>query len=260
MHYDWHWDMNTGNGDMGNQGIHQMDIARWFLGVNTLSPRVMSIGGRVGYVDAGNTPNTQTVIHAYDKAPLIFETRGLPKGKEYQDHKWSRSMDNYRGSRIGVVVQCEGGHITVPSYSSCAAFDKEGKKIKSWSGGGDHFGNFIKAVRSRKTSDLHANILEGHLSSALCHTGMVSHLVGKTATNEEITAQAKSNKAGADSWERIKAHLEANKIDVTKGGIQLGSWLEMDVKTERFTNNDAANKLLKRNYRKGFEVPAEKDV
>ncbi|MCA9032365.1 MAG: Gfo/Idh/MocA family oxidoreductase, partial [Planctomycetaceae bacterium] len=58
LHYDWHWDFNTGNGDMGNQGIHQMDIARWFLGEQELSPRVMSIGGRLGYDDAGNTPNT----------------------------------------------------------------------------------------------------------------------------------------------------------------------------------------------------------
>ena len=76
-HYDWHWDYNTGNGDLGNQGIHQMDIARWFLGEPALAPRVMSIGGRLGYEDAGNTANTQIVFHDYAKAPLIFEVRGL---------------------------------------------------------------------------------------------------------------------------------------------------------------------------------------
>ena len=81
LHYDWHWDWNTGNGDMGNQGIHQMDIARWFLGEPALAPRVVSIGGRLGYEDAGNTPNTQVVYLAYEKAPLIFETRGLPRSK-----------------------------------------------------------------------------------------------------------------------------------------------------------------------------------
>jgi hypothetical protein len=72
---------------MGNQGIHQMDIARWFLGVNELSPRVMSVGGRLGYDDDGETPNTQVVYHDYEKAPLIFETRGLPKSKDMQDPK-----------------------------------------------------------------------------------------------------------------------------------------------------------------------------
>src|SRR4051812_31305569 len=58
LHYDWHWNFNTGGGDLGNQGIHQMDIARWMLGESTLAPRVFSLGGRVGYEDAGNTPNT----------------------------------------------------------------------------------------------------------------------------------------------------------------------------------------------------------
>ena len=92
LHYDWHWDFNTGNGDMGNQGIHQMDIARWFLGVSELSPRVISFGGRLGYDDAGNTANTQVVLHDYAKAPLIFETRGLPKSKEAQKDRdsWER--------------------------------------------------------------------------------------------------------------------------------------------------------------------------
>ena len=94
LHYDWHWDFNTGNGDMGNQGIHQMDIARWFLGYQTVSPRVLSIGGRLGYEDAGDTPNTQTVIHDYPGAPLIFETRGLPKAKEFQSNNWGGNMDN----------------------------------------------------------------------------------------------------------------------------------------------------------------------
>ena len=79
LHYDWHWNFNTGNGDLGNQGIHQMDIARWMLGESMLPPRVFSLGGRVGYEDAGNTPNTQIIYHAYAKAPLIFEVRGLPR-------------------------------------------------------------------------------------------------------------------------------------------------------------------------------------
>ena len=79
LHYDWHWIWNYGNGDLGNQGIHQMDIARWFLGENDLSPKVMSVGGRLGYVDDGETPNTQFVYHEYDSAPLIFEVRGLPR-------------------------------------------------------------------------------------------------------------------------------------------------------------------------------------
>src|SRR5882672_6764611 len=79
FHYDWHWFNAYGNGDVGNQGIHQMDVARWFLGERGLPRHTLSIGGRLGYVDDGNTPNTQVVVHDYPTAPLIFEVRGLPK-------------------------------------------------------------------------------------------------------------------------------------------------------------------------------------
>ena len=98
-----------------NQGIHQMDIARWFLGYDQISPRVISIGGRLGYEDAADTPNTQTVIHDYPGAPLIFETRGLPKSKKFQNSGWGSNMDDYRGSKIGVVIQAEKGHLLIPN-------------------------------------------------------------------------------------------------------------------------------------------------
>ena len=102
-----------------------MDIARWFLGESTVSPRVMSVGGRLGYVDAANTPNTQTIIHGYEKAPLIFETRGLPA------RTGSNKRPAYRGSQIGVIVQCEKGHVVVPSYTSATAFDLEGNQLET---------------------------------------------------------------------------------------------------------------------------------
>ncbi|QDU63112.1 4-carboxy-2-hydroxymuconate-6-semialdehyde dehydrogenase [Planctomycetes bacterium Pan216] len=254
LHYDWHWDFNTGNGDMGNQGIHQMDIARWFLGEDELSPVIFSLGGRLGYEDAGNTPNTQTVYHGYKNAPLIFETRGLPTSKEAQKSGW-KPMDNYRGSRVGVIVQCEDGYVVIPSYTSVKAYDNNGKEIEKWSGGGNHFKNFISAVRSRKKSDLNAEILDGHLSSALCHTGAISHQMGSKMSADQIAAQIKDNALFAESFDRMAKHLEANGVDVETASITAGPMLEMDPKTERFTNNDEANELLTRNYRKPFVVP-----
>lgn len=255
LHYDWHWDFNTGNGDMGNQGIHQMDIARWFAGEAALSPRVLSVGGRLGYEDAGDTPNTQVVFHDYPKAPIVFETRGLPRSKEAQEKDWGGSMDEYRGSRVGVVVQCEGGRVVVPNYHSCTAYDNEGKKVKAFAGGGNHFANFLEAVRSRDASKLHAEILDGHLSSALCHTGNISHLLGKRMPAGEIRDQIKSNDLALDSFNRMAEHLRANEVDVDSTTITIGPWLEMDPATERFTNNDEANRLLTREYREPFVVP-----
>lgn len=249
LHYDWHWDFNTGNGDMGNQGIHQMDIARWFMGEDKVSKRVLSIGGRVGYEDAGNTPNTQTVLHVYDKAPLIFETRGLPR------KSGSNKMDRYRGSGIGVIVQCERGHVLVPSYTSATAYDLDGTVIKEWKGGGDHYANFLTAVASRNPDDLNAEVLEGHLSSALCHTGGVSHQLGKQATADEIRETIKSEPLFTDSFERMVGHLWANGIDVDEPVLTLGSSLEMDQTAESFTNMDEANALVRREDRAPFTVP-----
>jgi len=251
LHYDWHWDFNTGNGDMGNQGIHQMDIARWFLGENELSPQVASIGGRVGYDDAGDTPNTQIVYHGYEKAPLIFETRGLPK----KDLDWGNGMDNYRGSQVGVILQCENGYVVIPSYTQATAFDNSGKELKTWKGGGNHFTNLFDAIRSGKQQDLNGEILEGHLSSALCHTGAISHLLGSPKKAGEIEKEVSSDPLWKDSYDRMAAHLAANNVDISDPKLSVGPWLKMDPKTERFTNSEEANKLLTREYRKGYVVP-----
>lgn len=257
LHYDWHWDFNTGNGDMGNQGIHQMDIARWFLGYQTVSPRVFSIGGRLGYDDAGDTPNTQTVIHDYPSAPLIFETRGLPKAKEFQSNNWGGNMDNYRGSRIGVIVQCENGYVVIPSYTGAKAFDNDNNELKKWQGGGNHFQNFLQAVEAHDPSLLNAPIEEGHLSSALCHTGGVSHQLGVPLSKADITEKlASESELFQDSASRMFQHLAANGVDLTdRSEITMGADIKMDPKSETVIGDDRAAAMMSRDYRAGFEVP-----
>jgi predicted dehydrogenase len=259
VHYEWHWIWEYGNGDLGNQGIHQMDTARWALGKNTLAPRVFSIGGRFGYTDDGETPNTQFVVQDYGDSMLIFEVRGLPK------ETGSSQMDKYKGANgVSTIVECENGYLTDSGYtSSPIAFDKEGKAIKKFTakdieGGedsGGHFENFIKAVRSRNIKDLHADILEGHLSSALCHTGNISYRMGKPTPASEVENVLKDNKAALETYGRFKEHLAANDVALKDHQPTLGAFLEMDPKTERFTNNEQANALLKRNYRAPYVVP-----
>ncbi len=249
LHYDWHWVWDTGNGDLGNQGIHQMDIARWALGVNELSPRVFSFGGRLGYVDDGETANTQIVYHDYPDAPLIFEVRGLPS------KAGDKNMDKYRGAGVGVVIDCEGGYVVVPSYTSATAHDQDGKVIKEFKGTSDHYKNFIEAVRSRKHTDLHADILEGHLSSALCHTGNISYRLGKQGSPDEIREGLKASKEATETFGRMAEHLAANNVDLKETKASLGVFLKMDPKTERFIGNDQANAMLTRDYRKPYVVP-----
>jgi predicted dehydrogenase len=267
LHYDWHWVWDTGNGDLGNQGIHQMDIARWFMGEKALSPAVYSVGGRLGYIDDGETPNTQLVVHNYEKAPLYFEVQGLPASASVN------TMDSYRGSGVGVVVQYENGYIVIPSYTGAAAFDNSNKMVTRWGSfaapkdqpdpgkqeGGpkmsDHYTNFIDAVRSRKNTDLTAEIEEGHISSALCHTGNISYVMGKKAGPDVIREKVKADKEALDSINRMIEHLGKNNVDVKVDQLAFGEMLKMDPKTEKFIGNAAADKLLTREYRAPFVVP-----
>ena len=185
FHYDWHWFYEYGNGDMGNQGIHQMDVARWYLGEAKIAPRSMSLGGRLGYDDDGETPNTQIVYHDYDAAPLIFETRGLPSAKEFQENGWGANMNTPEEfpeeKGIGVVVVCEGGSVYTSAGGKVRIKDANGTEMEvpKPHDSEDIFANFISAVKSRKVEDQYADCEETHISSALCHTGLISHRLGE---------------------------------------------------------------------------------
>ncbi len=250
LHYDWHMQLPYGNGDLGNQGIHQMDLCRWGLGVNRLSDAVMSYGGRLGYEDAGNAANTQMIVHDYGDQALVFEVRGLETGP-------------YRDAKVGVIFEGTDGSLVMTSYSDGAAFDKDGNKVQEFHGGGDHYGNFLEAVRSRKHTDLHADIEEGHLSSALCHLGNISWVLGTQMSVDELKEQLKglqSTENLLSSYERFTQHLTDNKLDLATTRLALGPKLKLDVPNEKFVDNATADSLLTRDYRAPYIVPAAGQV
>ena len=259
LHYDWHWVWPTGNGDLGNQGIHQMDMCRWVLGYDKLCNKVTSFGGRLGYDDDGTTPNTLVTHFDFGGVPLIFEVRGLRSRKAAAAVKGKKRktppMDRYKGVGIGCVFHCEGGWVSVTSYGGGAAFDHDGVKIKQWRKGGDHFANFIEAVRSRKSDDLHADILEGHLSSALCHLGNISYLRGKHASLDELRASCAQDEWMQEVHGRFAKHLERNAVDIAKTPIRVGPSLAFDPGSERFVGDERANAMLTRDYRAPYVVP-----
>ncbi len=251
LHYHWHWAWPTGDGDFGNNGIHYMDICRWFVGANELAPRVLGLGGRFGYIDDGETPNTQIVFYDYTPVPILFELRGLPRAKG------DSAMDHLRGVRDGgVIVECENGY-----FAGGWAYGNDGKKIKQFrlTEGAGHHENFIEAVRSRNPGDLHAEVLEGYLSSALCHMGNISYRLGKEAARDEILERVGDNTDLAESFERLQEHLLLNGVDVRRTPRMLGPWLTMDPQTETFTGEFAeeANKLARGSYREPFVVPEQ---
>jgi hypothetical protein len=208
----------------------------------------------LGYEDDGATPNTQIVLHDYPAAPLFFEVRGLPAASTDQN------MDRYHGASIGVVVECEGGWMVIGDDANSARIqDKDGKEIKRFTAdsdhGAEHFANFIAAVRSRKHTDLKADILEGHLSSALCHTGNISYRLGRTRAPEEIREAVKAGPGMAEALGRMEEHLAANRVDLAITPATLGVVLKMDPEKERFIDNSAADALLTRDYRQPYVVP-----
>jgi hypothetical protein len=244
-----------------------MDVARWFLGESGLPRHSLSIGGRLGYVDDGESPNTQVVVHDYPSAPLIFEVRGLPAkadgrasdaaGGASAATAAAGSMDKYRGVSIGNVVDCEGGYLVTKEYFTATAYDQAGKVVKEFRGVDRHMQNFIDCVRSRKAAELYGPIEEGHLSSALCHLGQVSHLLGHATAPGAMAEQIADNKPLAEAHGRMIEHLGANNVDLSRTPATLGLPLAIDSQTERFTgtNAAAANAMLKREYRKSFTVP-----
>jgi predicted dehydrogenase len=175
LHYNWHWFWDTGNGDTGNQGPHQFDIARWGLNKNEHPVSIYSTGGIFG-IDpeecAQETPNTQTSIFKYaDGKILEFETRGRFTNGE-------SSLD----IRIGNTFYGTEGYLEL-NGDTWKAFRKREKEPFAGSGisekkaedttylaapgGADHYANFIDAIRSGKNETLHADIIEGHYSSSL---------------------------------------------------------------------------------------------
>ncbi|MDP3071690.1 MAG: Gfo/Idh/MocA family oxidoreductase [Opitutaceae bacterium] len=256
IHYDWHWFWNYGGGDITNQGIHQMDVARWFLGEPGLPPSVMSFGGRFGYRDDAETPNTLVSVFGYEKAPLIFEVRGLPM------KAGMKAMDSYKGARVGVIVQCEKGYLLVSESGNVTAFDNDNQKIKAFTkgGNGSHRANFVKAVQTRKV--VNGLVLECHYSSALCHLGNVSFLLGKEKSNTALAEAIKADVNTKDTFARVMDHLKANEIDTAKTNTVVGPLLKIDAKTEMFTGAEkeivaAANKnpLRMRAGRGAFKIP-----
>jgi len=264
FHYDWHWFYAYGNGDMGNQGIHQMDVARWYLGEDAIAPRTLSIGGRLGYDDDGETPNTQLVWHDYEAAPLIFETRGLPKDKASQA-EWAKSMESpeeFEGaSGVSVVVACEGGWVFTDASGKVKIKDAEGKEMPAPAPleTEDIFENFISAVKSRKTDRLYADCEETHLSSALCHTGLISHRLGEALKKGEILERIQGDALLAERFGSMSDHLARNGVDLAQESLVLGPMLQFNPETEWAEGNGeldaSANRLATREYRAPYVVP-----
>jgi len=252
FHYDWHWSWNTGNGDIGNQGPHELDLIRWALGDNGMPQNVMSFGNRFGWDDAGQTPNMQLTAYEYNGVPVFFEVRELKLKPDVN------AASACMGTRIGVVVHCEGGYF-VGGRGGGWIYDNDGKKMKQFKGdgGGAHMGNFIDAVRSRKESDLAAPVELGHDGACMAHLANISYRVGEGVSPGEMKERVSGDKYSLEALERYSPQLADWNIDFKKTPWIAGPRLTYDGKNERFTGPMAkkANQFLHRQDRAPFIVP-----
>jgi predicted dehydrogenase len=244
VHYNWHWFWDFGNGDIGNQGVHEMDVARWAIPGATLPTRVWSLGGRFGYEDQGQTPNTQMSVMEYGDVLLVFEVRGLVENKTPFKLKVANEYYTSEG-RIasGLFYPKSGG-----KPEKLAPMN-----VKVTPGGA--WGSFLHAVRSRKIEDCNACPEHGHYSSALCHLANISYRLG-----EQVPFDGKKlgdNREVVETFRNIQENLTGVGVKLESLTYQLGRTLTVDRNTERFTGEGAkeANSLLTREYRKPFAMP-----
>jgi hypothetical protein len=217
----------------------------------------MSIGGRFGFNDVGETPNTQIAIMDYKPAPLICEVRNLRARGD------AEAIGRFRGTNRGVVIDCDDGHCVAGS-SGATVFDKRGEQIKSIPTTGRpqelenlHVANFIKAVRSRDAAELNAEALEGHLSAACCHMANISHRLGTMHPPDAILEMMGEKGEMSDAFERCREYLQSHGVDLATSQAVVGPWVTFDASQWRFVGEfaDRANQLSRRVYRKPFVVP-----
>jgi predicted dehydrogenase len=255
VHYNWHWFWDFGNGDSGNQGVHEVDVARWAIPGATLPKSVIAMGGRYvnepNFKDQGQTPNMELSVFDFGGTLLVFETRGLVVRTKKGDNKtpafpFKVANEFYleEGAIIGGQFYPQGSKKPQPLVDVPAKLSPNGP-----------FGNFIDCVRSRKQELLNAEILQGHLSSALCHLGNISYRLGKEVGFSE-KPNLGSDQRILDSLQAIDENLQgALNMDLAKAKYTLGPRLAFDPQAEKFLDNEQANRLLTRPYRAPYVVP-----
>ena len=252
FHYDWHWVWNTGNGDLGNQGPHEMDLIRWILGEPDHPREIYSFGGRFGWDDAGETPNMQICSYSWNNIPVHFEVRNMTVDPA------TNAAPSFLGSRVGVIVTCEGGQFRGGRYGGFF-YDNEGKRMEAFSGegGGDHLPNFFRTVLSRRKSELRSTVKQGYYSSCLSHLGNISYRVGETAGDEALRSTISGDELLSEAHNRYVEQIKAWNLNPAHLQWTIGHRLTFDNNTEQFTGDHAAaaNAYLKREGRAPYTIP-----
>jgi predicted dehydrogenase len=189
IHYNWHWFWNWGTGELGNNGIHSLDVCRWGLGVD-YPERVTAGGGKYGFVeDDQETPDIMITTYHFGDKLITWEGR-------------SRQLHGFEGNGFGVAFYGDNGTIVLDG-GNYKVLDPKGKEISNNPGNGSdapHFANFLECIRSSQRPN--ADIEEGVKSTMLCHLGNIAWRSGNTVNADPKTGHVKDNKAAQAFWGR----------------------------------------------------------
>jgi hypothetical protein len=247
FHYDWHWQWPYGNGELGNQGVQQLDICRWGIQFASSGQRVVSFGSRSPTRESAWPPALQVTEYCCGDKAIVMEMRGLG------------GLVRHRG-RVGVIFEGSDGYLVMTSYHSGTAFDLQGRPIHHFRGGGGtlHLVNFLDAVRHRSCRRLNADIEEGHASSVLAHIGNISYRLGVELPWTELwrrldAADTLGNLAA--TRQRTEPYLREQGEGHSAARGCLGRLLVWDPAAEQFVGDPLASELLTRKYRRPYVVP-----
>ena len=195
FHYKWHWHWDYGNGDLGNQGIHEIDIARWGLGVK-YPTKVSAIGGKYMFDDDQETPNTLAVAYEFDeggkKKLMTFEVRHWMTNHEADIKEFDKSV---KSNTVGNLFYGSEGYLAIDGYTKYYSFlGKEAQPGPARTDGGDHFANFLNAMRSHSRGELTAEIEEGAISTTLVHLANISYKLGRSVHFDAATYSCTGDK------------------------------------------------------------------
>jgi predicted dehydrogenase len=190
VHYNWHWTWSYGNGDVGNQGIHETDMCLWGLGLERLPKKITAMGGKYLFDDDKQTPEVLTTLFQYpaEKKLIQFEVR-----------PWCTNRED--GVDVGNIFYGSEGYLVINGYSSYQIYlgqkREQGPGRKAGDPLDDHFANWLKAVRSRQTEEQNGPVETAHRASALAHLGNISFRVGRVlefdADREKFVGDTEAN-------------------------------------------------------------------
>lgn len=253
VHYNWHWFWKTGNGDLNNQGTHQLDVARWALDKQLTNPvRAMAIGGRFQWNDQGETPNTMFGLAEYPNGQFVFfNVRNV-------------NYDGYERQVENEYYFEDGGRIVRGQYYPAGSQNPETLEIPDGSvTPGGNWGSFVAACRAGDPRMANGNVYDAHYGCVLGHLMNNSYRLGETVPFNEKAGRFGDNADAAEHFARLHAVMR-DGVGVPEDGAEyvVGPWLTFDPEAETHTGEhaDAANTLLKDANRRGFEVPDPANV